>query len=274
MMERRDKSSEGLNVRFNIRKLYHRRILALISGLLLWPMTAFADEKNLVVTVGEWPPYISQDLPNNGVVSEIIAEVFSNMEVKATIRFLPWGRAYEDTALGKYGATGVWMHKQEREVDFLYSDPVLTEEFVFFHRKSFMFDWENIENLKGLNIGGGIKYSYGVEFDSALAAGQLKLERINDIHLNFKKLLSARIMLYPQEKNVGYSDLKKYHTYEEQQQITHHPKPLLNNLSYVLFPRSLPESAKLVTEFNEQLKLLRESGVYDQYMKSLNAGAS
>lgn len=246
---------------------------ALVASVLFLPLNVSASEESIDVTVGEWPPYISQDLPNNGVVSEIITEVFSEMGIKATIRFLPWGRAYEDTAIGKYGATGVWMHKEEREVDFLYSDPVLTEEFVFFHKKSFLFDWKEIENLQGLNIGGGLKYSYGVEFDSALAAGLLKLERINDIHLNFKKLLSARIMLYPQEKNVGYSDLKKYYSHEEQQQITHHPRPLLNNLSYVLFPRSLPESAKLVAEFNKQLRLFRESGRYDQQMQSLNTGS-
>ncbi|MGL6496622.1 hypothetical protein ACSZNT_17425 [Aeromonas veronii] len=47
------------------------------------------------------------------------------------------GRVYSLAANSQlYDATAVWMHKTEREQDFLFSEAVLQEQFVFFSLKS------------------------------------------------------------------------------------------------------------------------------------------
>ncbi|WP_085905609.1 substrate-binding periplasmic protein [Kiloniella majae] len=225
--------------------------------------------EKVTVTIGEWPPFLTQELEGKGVVAEMIVEIFASQGIEAELTFLPWGRGYHETSLGGFQAMGVWMHKQEREQEFLFSDPILKEQFVFFHRKDLDFDWENINDLKVYRLGGGIKYSYGPELDAAVADGILVMDRGPSDEVNFHKLLTDRIQIYPQEKSVGYFALMNDFSAEERAQITHHPKAILNNLSYVLFPKALENSAELMARFNKGLKEFRESGAYDRYMKRL-----
>lgn len=252
---------------YNARKM-------LVMGVLSW-VTCFAQlakAEFVDIAVGEWPPYLSQELKHNGAVAHLISDVFLEEGLEVRFTFLPWGRAYEDAANGVYDVTAVWMHKAEREKDFLYSEPVLQEQFVFFHLKSFAFDWSELNDLQDLMIGGGLNYSYGPEFDAALDAGDLRIERVSTDKQNFKKLLLRRIHIFPQEVNVGYSSLRKAVSTDEYEKITHHSKPLLNNLSFLLFPKKEERSDLLLPMFNGRLQKFKESGRYESYFKALQRG--
>ncbi|MFP3457585.1 hypothetical protein R0J89_15155, partial [Psychrobacter sp. SIMBA_152] len=113
-------------------------------------------------------------------------------------------RAYHDTINDKYAATAVWMFEQQRTEDYFYSEPVLNERFVFFYHKKRPFDWQNLNDLKGLLLGGGLAYSYGEEFDKALQAGLFDMSRVSTTEQNFKRLAMGRIDAFAEEKSVGY----------------------------------------------------------------------
>lgn len=247
------------------------RFLTLCLTLLLSnPSLTFSQ--TVTIAVGDWPPYISQDFKHNGVVTHIISDILTDMGLTATIKFMPWTRAYKHTANGIFSATGVWMHKTDREKDFIYSAPILTEQFVFFHKKSYKFNWSTVEDLTGIKMGGSLASSYGPDLDMAIKQGLIEIERITYPRKNFKKLLIGRIQLHPLEINVGYSSLKKHFTLSQQAQITHHPKPLLNNLSYVLFPKQLKESKSLVKRFNKALATYKSNGQYERYFTNFKLG--
>ena len=199
--------------------------------------SAIRAQEKITIAVGEWPPYISQDQKHNGVISHIITDIFADIGIEASMQFLPWSRAYNDTAKGLFPVTAVWMHKKEREIDFIYSDAVLIEQFVFFHRKNRQFDWKTINDLKEFTIGGINASSYGPELDKALSQEKILIDRVIRPQQNFKKLLHNRIDLFPFELNVGHAMLKKYLSKEEQKKITYHKKPYLNNSSFLLFPK-------------------------------------
>ena len=230
------------------------------------------NQQKITIAVGEWPPYISQDQKHNGVISHMISDIFADIGIDASIQFFPWARAYNDTVEGLHSATAIWMDKDERKIDFIYSKPVLVEQFVFFHNKALPFDWTSIDDLKNFAVGGVYASSYGPELDQALSAEKIKMERVNHPQQNFKKLLKNRIELFPFELHVGSSILKKHFTTEQQQQITHHPKPLLNNSSFVLFPKALASSKELSVKFNQQLKIIKDNGKYDTYFVKLKQG--
>ena len=164
------------------------------------------------------------------------------------------------------------MHKRERETDFLFSAPLLDEQFVFFHLKSVPFDWQQFDDLTGMTLGGGLEYSYGPGFDAFLARGKVRMERVSSDQQNFEKLLKERIVLYPQEVNVGYAALRSQFTPAERARITHHPKPLLVNQSYLMLPKRLADSEALMQRFNQRLQAFRDSGRYDRYFHDLQAG--
>jgi polar amino acid transport system substrate-binding protein len=240
--------------------------------LLLCLNTQAAEQQALSISVGDWPPYLSADLKHNGVIAHLISDLFADEGYRVSFQFLPWPRAYAATAAGRFAASAVWMHKNAREADFLYSAPILDEQFVFFHLKSFPFDWRSPYDLTGMTLGGGLKYSYGAKFDAFLSTGQVRIERVSSDMQNFEKLLRERIVLYPQEINVGYAALHSDFTPADIAKITHHPKPLLNNLSYLMFPKQLEGSQALRERFNRRLQQYRDSGRYEQYFRDLQAG--
>lgn len=247
-----------------------RALLCLI--LINFTLCAPASSEEVRIAVGDWPPYLSEQLKHNGIMGHMLSDIFQQAGYEVTLTFFPWPRAYSNAKAGKQDATGVWMHKPEREDDFYYSDPVLNEQFVFFHLKTTHFHWQTLNDLKGWVIGGGQEYSYGTEFDNALEAGDIIIERVPTKQQNWRKLLLGRIALYPEELNVGYSSLKQIYPKNKVDLVTHYPKALLNNLSYLLFPKKSDKSLKLIKDFNKQLKVFRESGRYDMYFKRFREG--
>jgi polar amino acid transport system substrate-binding protein len=246
-----------------------KKHIAIIIALINLNVQAAAGE-NLNIAFGEWPPYLSESFENKGVVALLIKDIFAEEGITVNLTFFPWARAYAETAKGEQDLTGVWMHKPERELDFYYSEPILTEKFVFFHLKTYPFDWTNLKDLKKLGIGGGIGYSYGPEFDAALDTGVFEIERVATDKQNFIKLLLGRIQVYPQEMNVGYAALKQHFTEEDVLKITHHPKEILSNQSYVLFPKKLHKSKALLLKFNRQLNKFKQNGRYEKYFDLKN----
>lgn len=241
-----------------------KKYIAIIITLIILNVQATAGE-NLNIAFGEWPPYLSDSLEHKGVVAHLIKDIFAEEGITVKFTFFPWGRAYEETASGRQDLMGIWMHKPEREVDFYYSAPILNEKFVFFHLKTFPFDWKTLNDLQGIRIGGGIGYSYGPEFDSALDNGKLKIQRVATNKQNFEKLILGRIQAYPQEMNVGYAALKQHFSEEDVLKITHHPTALLDNQSYLLFPKKLEKSRSLLLKFNLHLNEFKKNGRYENY---------
>ncbi len=240
--------------------------------LLTCSLTLPAQEtrQTLHISAGEWPPYLSSQLPQQGVMAHLLRDVLADEGYQVEFRFLPWPRAYAAAAAGRFAATAVWMHKSEREQDFFYSDPVLDEQFVFFHLREVRFDWQTFSDLRGLTLGGSLEYSYGPAFDAFLERGEVPMERVSSDQQNFEKLLKGRIQLYPQERNVGLAALRNLSGAAAQ--ITHHPRPLLVNQSYLLFPKSLPGSDLLRQRFDQRLQQYRDSGRYQRYFDDLDQG--
>ncbi|WP_411743241.1 substrate-binding periplasmic protein [Reinekea sp.] len=219
---------------------------------------------NIQISAGEWPPFLSESLPNKGIIAHLISDIFNEAGIQVEFEFLPWVRAFEVTAQGEYSATSIWMYKKDRTTDFLYSEPVLSEKFVFFHLKDTPFDWNEMNDLRGKSIGGVLGYSYGPKFDAALEEGVFKQLRLPTVDQNLRMLAAGRTDIYAEEMSVAnYTLLKR--TPELADLITYHPKPILENQSFLLFPKKGPNSKALLEIFNSHLEGFKQDGRYDTY---------
>ena len=223
-----------------------------------------APAEKLHISAGEWPPYLGADLPDQGIAARLIKDIFADAGYQVSFHFLPWPRAYRETQLGRYDATAVWMLAPERQQHFWYSNAVLEVQFVFFHLKKTAFQFQSLDDIVGIELGGGLGYSYGPAFDAALQNGKLKMSRVSDTTQNFRRLLKGRIVAFPEEIQVGYHKLHS-ELPQLQQHITHAPLPLLKNQSFVLFPKANNHSVKLQKEFNSGLARYKKSGRYAGY---------
>lgn len=248
------------------------KLAAFACASILLLMSSMAQARDITISTGGWPPFLTQEQRHNGFIAHLISDIFADAGIKVNFIYRPWARIYQETAAGEYAATAVWMDAADRHVDFYYSNAVLDETFVFFYLRENNFDWLEFVDLKGMKLGGDLGYSYGPGLDSALEAGDFMMERMHDAVLNFKKLLHGRIALYPQEKSVGYFTLHQYLSADEAARVTHHPKPLLVNQSYILFPRSSSASRELRDTFNRGLAKFKKKGRYQTYFDAFSRG--
>jgi len=247
-------------------------LIKVIGAFLLFSTwgVSFATE-TIKLAVGEYTPYIAKDLKHHGLASHIVTEAFALVGYDAELIFSSQRRAYED-GKSRYDGTFLWFRNPQREADFFFSDPIIEETQYFFHLKSFKISWHTLDDLKGMDVGGINGFYYGPEYKQYVDDKKIAVDlAVEDVH-NFRKLLAGRIQLFPQELRVGYDAIRKYFSPEEAALFTHHPKPLYTNFSYLLLSRSDPDNRRIMEEFNKGLRLLRESGRYEQFVKAFEQG--
>jgi polar amino acid transport system substrate-binding protein len=160
--------------------------LSLASSLCL------ASEKTLNIVADNYPPYYGEDLPNGGVLTEIIVEAFRRTGYELKIKWVPWKRAVEGAKAGKYDGIYTLWYREERKAWFAYSDPIPpASETGFYKSRKEDISFQNFEDLKAYTIGVGRGYVRPPGFDEA----SLTTSLAKDDEENLSKLHKGRVDL-------------------------------------------------------------------------------
>ena len=114
----------------------------------------------IIISNGEWPPFFSQELHDNGATSHIVTKAFEKEGIDVIYKWYPWKRAFHLAKNGDLHATVGWDKTKQREKDFLFSEPILYGNVMFFHLKEKEFSWNKLQDLKALKIGTVTGYEY------------------------------------------------------------------------------------------------------------------
>ena len=164
-----------------------------------------------------------------------------------------------------------WGHKPEREADFIHSDNILTEQWVFVYRNAIKFDWKTLQDLRPYRLALIQDYTYTPEIWAAANAGEFKFDKLANDQAALKMLLLNRVDAVPMERNVACDLLRTAFTEAEAAHLSVHPKLMTDNFTtHLLLPRSRTESAARVADFNAGLKKLRASGEYDKLLAQVS----
>lgn len=230
------------------------------------------SQQTVRITSGEWAPYCSENLEHYGLASRVITEAFARVGVNVEWSFLPWDQAMEKAQTGEMDGTAAWFRSPEREKIFYISEPVVMSGYVFFHLKSTIFNWNTMDDLKKYKIGATEGFDYGIAFQEAEKQGIIQVERLAKDELNFDSLLNGKIDIFPNDIDVGMSQMYQRYPYYTYVKVTTHPKRLREDPLYLLLSKSNKENQKLLKLFNKGLKKLKESGDYDRYAQELRHG--
>ncbi len=130
------------------------------SFLLLLLSLSLYSKETLILSTGEWPPYTSEKDPKARVVQTLITETYKLANIDVLYKYYPWKRALRKAEDIEVDGSLPWSRTESREKLFYYSKkPIVNTRTVFFHLKSFNFDWESYEDLKSYSIGGTIGYT-------------------------------------------------------------------------------------------------------------------
>lgn len=243
------------------------RSAALVLSLVLL-MVPGLHAQTLNVAVGDWPPYISRDLPFHGLIPHITSEALATQGIQVKFHFMDWQSAYELTRDGRMDASVGWIKNEARQKEVLFSKPVSYSTTTFFHSKKLAFTWDEIADLKRFRIGVVRGYSYGDEFDQAHANGALMVEVFATEELAFAALLAGQIDLLPAEDKVGETLLTQFPA-AQAQTITMDEHPLKNPSLHWIASMSDPKSEALLERFNQGLAELKASGRYQKIVANL-----
>lgn len=222
------------------------------------------------ISAGEYRPWLSKDLPGGGFIAQVISESFERSGYQTKIKFLPWKRGYDQAKAGNYAASAYWYPSKKREEHFIYSDSINKETTHFFYNKDKpLKQWNKLADLGDFKIGATDGYTYTDEFWKAAQLSIINVELANRDELNMAKLIRGRIDLFPVEKHLGFALATTHFQPHMAYLIDFHPKPLLKTTGHLLFSRAHPETTKLVKAFNRGLKELKESGRYEELLRTM-----
>ncbi len=250
-----------------MKKYFITTVISLFFSTVLYAQTT------INITNGEWEPFMSQYSYQYGVNSHVISEAFKLEGIKVKWGFYQWKRAYQVAKIGKkWHASATWWPTAETKKDFLICKPISKTSFVFFHLKSYKFDWKSIADLKGLKIGGTNEYDYGKDFMKALKKKKISVEFVMRDELNYKKLLGKRIHIFPNDRIVGNSQIRNSLSSDKVKLLTYHPKEFEVSTLHLIVSKNAKKGKFFLKKFNSGLEKLKKSGKFAKMFKDLDAG--
>ena len=246
-----------------------RRVILLLLGTLLGTSARAAEPIKLAI--GEWPPYFSQNLRENGVFAHIVKEAFAREGLDVSYEFYPWKRALLLAENGSVSGSPGWIMSNERARTFLFSDPVILSKEVLFFRKDKPVNFRTLADLKGKTLGATIGYSYGAAFDAAEKAGDFTLDRAIDDTSNLRKLLAGRFDMIVLNRAVGFELLHSFPT-ADRERIAASTVSVSEKQSRMVIAKTLPNAEKLMQTFNQGLAKVIKDGTAKRFLEDAEAG--
>ena len=228
--------------------------------------------ETLRLVSGELPPYASEYEPDQGIALDIVRKAFAQAGYEVTYSFKPWMRSLEEARDGKWDGTAHWGKNPKRDVGFLISDSILTEQWVFVYREGApatpRFDWKIWGDLAGLRIGAVQFNTYTPEFWELQKAGSIKVEFAPDDLANLRRLVAGRVDVIPMERNMACFLMKAHFAAAEVASLRAHPKLLTHQFTtHLMLSEKLPQSAARMRAFNLGLKSVQKTSQYTEKLQ-------
>lgn len=255
----------------------YRILILVLCGLLLQASHGQAQDTIRIATE-EYPPYTSEVLNHFGIDAHIVTEAFKTQGITTEYSFFPGARSYKLARTGQYDATLPWAKRAGREADFYYSDPVIDvdNEHLFF-RKEKALDWDpqapDYQVLQGKRFGAIISYNYGKLFQDAESDGVVSVSRVSELKQAFSMLLRKRVDVVISKERVARHVLNSSFSREEIAEFASLPeqfKPV--SFDYLLISKKGVHGVGLLRAVNRGLKILKDSGKYEQFLADFENG--
>jgi len=218
---------------------------------------AFAQKAPFVS--GEWAPYVSEKMPGQGPLSEIVFAATKAAGLEPSVAFFPWARAEAEVASGAAFATYPYAITDERKKSYDFSDQLASSKSMIFYvsGKGKYFAWNSLSDFKSYKVGGIAGYNYIED----LSKNGIKPEMATGIDLILKMAYAGRIDYFIEDELVAREAIKAIYP-GEQGKFLVFAKPYKDSPLYLMVSKKYPGSADLLKRFNGGLATIRKNGTY------------
>jgi len=242
-----------------------KRITLLICSVLFLALPAARGHcAEVRLVVDEWPPFVSKDLPGHGFAAEIVTEAFAAAGISAHIEFMPWKRCETTVRNGGAFASFPYARTGERAESFDFSDAflVLQDKFFFLEERFPGFEFQTLDDLRPMLIGGAIGYHY----EARLAEAGLHVEYASTSLASFRKLLAGRVDVVLEEEMAGRAIVAELLPGREDM-VAVAGQPFSVNENCLLVSKTYPDADATMRAFNRGLRIIKADGRYESILR-------
>jgi len=176
--------------------------------LILIATDVFAQNlpKEISVAADLWCPYTCEPGVREGILVDIVKEVFAQRGVVVRYKFLPWKRAKSETEKGLHNAI-LGAFKADAQGFVLPRNPILFGTNAFFTLSSSAWKYSGLDSLKSVSLGIIEGYTYGPEMDPYIKENSSSLRiqfatGADALRKNLKKLSENKVEVVLDEPRV------------------------------------------------------------------------
>jgi polar amino acid transport system substrate-binding protein len=212
-------------------------------------LTVYVDAGN--------PPFMYQENGKAaGIYPDLVYEAFRRMKIPVNIIAAPWIRVLYNGETGQAGIAGIYKNS-EREKIYDYSEPIFSETLMIFVKKTDVFKFNSISDLRGKRIGVITSWSYGEEFDNARKNNLFTTDPVERDKLNFLKLEAGRTDCLIAVRENGERILSELGFYRK---IIMLDKPVAVNNTFLVFSKAMKKNT-ILRQFNREITEMKKDGV-------------
>lgn len=241
------------------------RVLLFIV-LAFYANTAKSEQTWHIVTEN-FPPYFSEELPNNGWLFEITKLALKSQNINTEIEFTSWNRSLNLLEKQKKTAILGTFHSKQRGEIFVYSRPLAVAHSGLFKLKKSVINYDgSLESLLPYNIckEAGDPISADFSHDPRLSLTSTA-NLVNSLFL----LQNERVDLVAGTKEVGEYWIKHSPKLlkNEEQVIEYLPPHLAIHKLHLIVSESSPDNDKRIAQFEAGLEAIIKNGSIAKVLK-------
>jgi polar amino acid transport system substrate-binding protein len=235
----------------------------LVAAGLVLVLAASASAETVRMLANTSPPYADRKLPEQGLALELVTHIMQRAGYDTQMQIETWARAMEGVRIGLYDALATAWHSEEREKDFIFSEPYLDSRLILVSLRSNPVIFRNLGQLQGRRLGVRSDYAYGIDFESIPG---LMLVEENHLIQNLMDLLNGRVDVVIGDQRTMALQLNEYlQTQRHEFEVA--PISLPGRSRHVAASREVANSEAMIAAFNKALAETIKDGSHAAIIK-------
>lgn len=235
-----------------------RLLLFITCCYLLLQSQAVVAKQQVTLAAINYPPFYSENLPNNGPLIEIVRRAYLSQGYQLKVVFIPWVRAMMWSKEGQIdGIIGAWFSR-ERSQHFLYSTPIYPNKMRFYKRKNHPIQYRDYQDLKqqGLLLGSVLGYNH----PEGLEESGIEILYVTQDTQPFKLLSKGRVDLIVVDQDYARHILRQPEFKQFAAGIEPMPRVLSEKLQHLIISKRAQQAQQKLDSFNQGYNQLKTQG--------------
>lgn len=233
---------------------------------LLFLIPALSLAAPLKLATGEYIPYAGENIPGQGISTQIVKAVFKEIKIDIVIEFMPWNRVMNSLLNTKVAGSFPWIINSDRQKSMLYSEAINEFSVLSFTKKGKKINYAD-KSKKTLCLPSGWDPT---TYNDISKKFNLELVRPINIESCVEMLVKERVDFFLVNEKVGLYAVEKLYGKNSAIEGKHVSFLTKKNKLYFIVPKNYPNAKNVIAIFNKGLAKIRKSGIYDKIITNNN----